>query len=91
MFWFWWSDSHDWPFGTDRSGGMVRLSWSLGLAWGASLALLGLLIVLEPRVVELAFASALIAAGVTIAASALAAAWHGWRDRPRRIRVRTFA
>jgi len=65
-----------------------QIRWPLLALVGLSLILLGVLMVIEPALLALLVAALLVASGLNILGFALGSAWHAWRARPRRIRIR---
>ena len=86
MYDFWW-------FGPrvvfeDDERAAAGYPWWAALLFAVSCIALGIALVVWPALLAVLVASSLIATGTLVLPWALQAAWHAWKHRPRRIRVR---
>ena len=83
---FWWFDSR--VVFEDEPGAGMGYPWWAALLFALSTIALGVALVVWPALLSVLVASALLAVGVLVLPTAIAAAWDAWKHRPQRIRVR---
>ena len=82
-YWGWWEAST-----SDAPGRVGGMPWTVALLWGLSLVLLGIVLLVEPRLVAVLIAATLVAFGAAVMAAAALSGWRAWKGRPRRVPVR---
>jgi uncharacterized membrane protein HdeD (DUF308 family) len=84
---FWWFGPHTMFEGEPDS--TAGYPWWAVLLFALSSIALGFALVIWPALLSVLVASTLLAVGAVVLPAAIAAAWHAWKHRPRRIRVRS--